>query len=78
MNEKDLEKLYNMLIEFAESNCYVSINYCRNNCPIGVYCSMLDIISKGLSRNITLDEAIEGIDIDYKNIKWEEGSEDNE
>ena len=70
MNEKDLKELFNKLIDFATLPCDVE-EQCKG-CEIGYYCSMLYHLSRGLKGELTIDEVVDKINIEYKNIKWEE------
>ena len=70
MNEKDLKELYDLLINFATLPCDV-IHQCEG-CPVDNYCSMLYNLSRGIKGELTIDEVVDRINADYRNIRWEE------
>lgn len=71
MNEKDLKQLHDLLIDFATLPCEC---LCEG-CPIDNYCSMLYSLSRGIKGELSLDEVVDKINADYRNIKWEENDD---
>lgn len=73
MDGENLKQLYNLLIDFATLPCDV-VHQCES-CPIDIYCSMLYNLSRGIKGELTIDEVVDKINADYRNIRWEEGDD---